>query len=167
MIIVEGIDGTGKTTLVTALKNLGLNNVNYNYNKETQSFATKYFNIDLSTVKNGVSDRSFISEVAKGDIVRGICRLSNEDYEKLLKYYSTFNTKVVYLKADKRTLIKRRIDDPKDLEMLREYYYDIDARYDEVINIARKYLDVYEFNTAKVSTIEIVNALINRKILVK
>ncbi len=159
MIIVEGIDGTGKTTLVTQLKELGLNNVSYDYDKNTQSFATKYFNINLSTTKKGVSDRSFISEVAKGNIVRGLCRLSDDDYEKLLHYYSTFNTKVIYLKADKKTLLERRKDDPEDLEMLQKHFEAINIRYDEVIEIAKKYLDVYEFNTTKTSTDKIITKL--------
>ena len=165
MIIVEGLDGTGKTTLVTQLKALGFNNVTYNYDKNTQSFATKYFNIDLSTVEKGVSDRSFISEVAKGLIVRGICRLSDTDYEKLLQYYSTFNTKIIYLKAPNLTLLERRKDDPEDLLMLQEHFESVDVRYDEVITIAKKYLSVYEFNTSKISTDEIILTLQKQHII--
>ncbi len=148
MIIVEGIDGTGKTTLVGELKKLGMTIPNYNYDKNTQSFATKYFNIILKTGNEYCSDRSFISEVAKGEIVRGLCRLPYDDYERLLAYYASFGTKVVYLKADKETLLQRRKDDPEDLEMLENHFEAIDKRYDEVMLTAKKYLPVYEFDTA-------------------
>ena len=36
MIIVEGIDGVGKTSVVKALKNRGLCDVKYNYDKQTR-----------------------------------------------------------------------------------------------------------------------------------
>lgn len=161
MVIVEGIDGTGKTSIVTELKNRGLKNVSYNYDKKTQSFATKYFNIDLDTVKEGVSDRSFISEVAKGNLVRGICRLSDDEYEKLLEYYGSFGTIIIYLKANKDVLLERRKDDFDDFKMISELYDAIDSRYDEVINIAKKYIKVYTFNTSKTTVNEIMAQIDN------
>ena len=165
MIIVEGIDGVGKTTLVNHLKDFyGLNDVKFKY-KSSAGFAKKYFNINLDTVEKGISDRSFISEIAKGDIVRGICRLSDEDYEKLLSYYSSFNTVVVYLKADKATLLERRKDDKDDFEMITNLYEDINAKYDEAIEIAKKYLPVYEFSTNSTSVSEIISFLQDAKVL--
>ena len=158
MIIVEGIDGTGKTTLVEHLKkHHNFNDVSYKY-KSSEGFAKKYFSINLNTVKNGISDRSFISEVAKGDIVRGICRLSDEDYNSLLNYYSSFGTIVIYLKADKDILLQRRKNDLEDFKM-------ITNRYDEVMEIARKYLPVYEFSTNSTTVDDIINELQNLNVL--
>lgn len=165
MIIVEGLDGTGKTSIVNELKKRGFKNVTYNYDKNTQSFATKYFNINLDTVKNGVSDRSFISEVAKGALVRGICRLSDDEYEKLLDYYSTFGTKIIYLKADKNILLKRRKDDLEDLQMITKLYEVVNKKYDEVMEIAKKYLPVYEFDTSKTTVSEIIKKIENLNML--
>ena len=165
MIIVEGIDGTGKTTLVEHLKkHHNLNDVSYKY-KSSEGFAKKYFSINLNTVKNGISDRSFISEVAKGDIVRGICRLSDEDYNSLLNYYSSFGTIVIYLKADKDILLQRRKDDLEDFKMITNLYDDINNRYDEVMEIARKYLPVYEFSTNSTTVDDIINELQNLNVL--
>ena len=165
MIIVEGIDGTGKTTLVEHLKKYhNFNDVSYKY-KSSEGFAKKYFSINLNTVENGISDRSFISEVAKGDIVRGICRLSDEDYNSLLNYYSSFGTIVIYLKADKDILLQRRKDDLKDFEMITNLYDDINNRYDEVMEIAKKYLPVYEFSTNSTTVDDIINELQDLNIL--
>lgn len=165
MIIVEGLDGVGKTTLVTQLKNFyKLNDVNFKY-KSSDGFAKKYFSINLDTVEKGVSDRSFISEIAKGDLVRGICRLSDEDYKKLLSYYASFNTVVVYLKADKDILLERRKNDKDDFEMITNLYEDINAKYDEAIEVAKKYLPVYEFSTNSTSVSEIISSLQNSKVL--
>ena len=159
MIIVEGLDGTGKTSVVSELKKMGLNDVTYNYDKATQSFATKYFNIDLYTAKNGVSDRSFTSEMAKGILVRGLCRLTDDEYEKLLKYYGSFGTKIIYLKADKNVLLDRRKFDPDDFKMISELYDAVNARYDEVMALARKYLSVYTFDTSKTTITDIMKQI--------
>ena len=165
MIIVEGIDGVGKTTLVKLLKEkYGFKDVSYKYTS-ADGFAKKYFHIYLDTVDNGISDRSFISEVAKGDIVRGLCRLSNKDYEKLLDYYSSFGTIIIYLKADKSTLLERRKDDLADFEMISNLYDDIDAKYDEVMQIARQYIPVYEFDTTSTTVEEIIQYLHEAKVL--
>lgn len=160
MIIVEGLDGTGKTSLVAEFKKLGFNDVSYDYDKSTQSFATKYKNIILETAVNGVSDRSFISEVAKGNIVRGVSRLSDEEYEDLLSYYSSFGTLVIYLRADKKTLLKRRENNPNDLEMLTKHFEAVDKRYDEVLSVARRYLPVYEIDTAQTTISQVLDQLV-------
>lgn len=38
MIIVEGIDGGGKTSVVSSLKKRGYNDVKYDYDKNVHSF---------------------------------------------------------------------------------------------------------------------------------
>ncbi len=148
MIIVEGIDGVGKTSVVSEFKNRGYNTPSYNYDKNVHSFMDKYFNIDLTNIENCVSDRSFTSEAAKGILVRGFSRLSDEEYLKLLKFYGSLNTKIIYLKADKNTLLSRRRNDPKDFEMISTLYDAIDRRYDEIMHLASKYLDVFTITTS-------------------
>lgn len=85
MIIVEGIDGTGKTSVVLELKKLGMNTVFYDYDPITQDINSKYRNIDIASAKNGASDHSFISEITYGSVVRNHSRLTLDEYKSLVK----------------------------------------------------------------------------------
>lgn len=159
MVIVEGIDGAGKTSLVNLLKKDGFKDVKYIYDKSKDSFATKYFNIDLSTVRDGVSDRSFISEIAKGILVRGCCRLSDEQFEELLKYYGSLGTIIIYLKAKKEVLLERRKDDIEDYNMISNLYDEIIESYDKAMNRAKKYMKVYEIDTSTLTQEKLLKAI--------
>lgn len=53
-------------------------------------------------------DKSFISEMVYGPIIRNKCKLSLEDYTKLLIAYKNVGTKIIYLTAPKDVLLKRR-----------------------------------------------------------
>lgn len=167
MIIVEGIDGTGKTVLVSKLKELGFNTVFYDYDPITQDLISKYRNINLVSAKSGVSDRSFISELTYGTILRGYSRLTLANYKSLLSFYASIGTNIVYLKADLETLLERRKDNPYDFEVLYRYFTPLNKIYDKMMNMAQEYISVIEFNTAKMSQEEILQAMLKYNIIMR
>jgi len=163
MLIVEGIDGTGKTSIVSRLKDFGMNTVFYDYDPLAYDLIKKYKNINI--VKNGVSDRSFISELTYGNVVRGHSRLTEDDYKILLDFYASLGTDVIYLKANLRTLLERRQDDQADLELLYKFFEPLAESYDKAIQIAKQYLPVHEYDTADTTVDKILDSLKKRKVI--
>lgn len=167
MIIVEGIDGTGKTSVVLELKNLGMNTVFYDYDPITQDINSKYRSIDIASAENGASDRSFISEITYGSVVRNHSRLTLDEYKSLLSFYASFGTIIIYLKADIETLLERRQNDPQDIELLQHYYVPLEESYEYAMAIARQYIPVFEFNTAEQSIDEILRTVMEKGVTMK
>jgi len=165
LVIVEGIDGTGKTTIVSKLEHSGMNTLFYNYDPLTQDLVSKYKNINIECAKNSVSDRSFISEIVYGTVVRGHSRLAFDDYKRLLEFYANIGTNAIYLKADLKTLLTRRQDDPKDLELLNKFFEPLNEAYDKAMEIAQKYISVLEFDTVKTSVSDIILIMVRKGII--
>jgi thymidylate kinase len=163
MLIVEGIDGVGKTTIVSLLKEFGMNSMYYDYDPLTQDLIAKYKNINIEIAQNGVSDRSFISELVYGPVIRGQSRLSLDDYNDLLIFYASLGTNIVYLKADLLTLINRKNEDPKDHELLNRYFISLNEAYDKAMRIARIHIPVLEFDTVTTSVNDIFQKIIRIK----
>jgi hypothetical protein len=84
---------------------MGLSTVFYDYDPITQDIVSKYRNIDIVSAKNGASDRSFISEITYGSVVRGHSRLTLDDYKGQLNFYASIGTSIIYLQADIETLL--------------------------------------------------------------
>ena len=95
MIIIEGLDGTGKTTLANDL--LNKNYILINNNLTSESHYDKYVNIIKTSDINSVSDRSFVSEMVYGKVLSGTTKLSEEEFINLVKLYSEYETKIIYL----------------------------------------------------------------------
>lgn len=67
---------------------------------------SKYMKVLLSDNTELVLDRSFISEMVYGPVIRNKCKLSIEDYTKLLIAYKNTGAKIIYLTAPKEVLLK-------------------------------------------------------------
>ncbi len=148
MIIVEGIDGTGKTTLVKKLELNGFYKFHFDYDKKTQDLYEKYLNIlSLENIEKYVFDRSFISEVVYGPVFRGRSRLSDGQLISLAKKYSGKNCILIYLKASKETLLKRQLDDNKDYFNIKNFYKDLDKFYEKAIGLLKKHINTFSINT--------------------
>jgi thymidylate kinase len=153
MIIVEGIDGTGKSSLVDFLVAKGFARYHFDYDRQTEDIFSKYANLlsineDLDRT---VLDRSFISEMVYGPTVRGFCRLSKKEYIQLLNNYSDSGCILVYLQAPKQTLLNRRINDESDIAVITDYYDQLSAGYQANIDIAKKYLRTMVIDTDEVA----------------
>jgi thymidylate kinase len=104
-IIVEGADGTGKTTLVKELaKKYNLDSLNIN------RYDPNNFNFYLETLKktNVIFDRHFIGEMIYPSIFNRKGNLKRKDFEWLLDYCKENDIKIIILYKEKNVLKKRQ-----------------------------------------------------------
>ena len=149
MLIIEGIDGVGKTTLVEFLQCFGMKKYHFDYDSQNMDLFSKYMKVLLSNETELVLDRSFISEMVYGPIIRNKCKLTLEDYTKLLVAYKNAGAKIIYLTAPKDILLKRRTDEKSDYEVITNHYDELNKKYNEIIEYTSMYIDVITINTHK------------------
>ncbi|MBQ9267297.1 MAG: AAA family ATPase [Clostridia bacterium] len=159
MIILEGIDGSGKTTLALELKKHGFKMHHFGYDDSSKSIEQKYLDVLKQNTDRMVMDRCFISELVYGPVLRGNCRLDKTQTINLLEQYKKVGTSIIYLKADKDDILSRRTEDKKDSEMLSKFYEELNDKYDTAMWIASKFLDVEEINTSNLSKKETIKRL--------
>lgn len=147
MIIIEGIDGVGKTTLVYYLETLGFKKYHFDYDIKNLDSLSKYMKILLLEDDYIVLDRSFISEMVYGPVIRGISKLSIEAYTNLLISYKNADAKIIYLTAPKEVLLQRRNNDKKDYEIIKYYYDELNKKYNEIMEYSSKFIDITTINT--------------------
>lgn len=163
MIILEGIDGAGKTTVADYLNQNGYSTYHFTYDKKNKNIEDKYINLLDEETQNMVLDRSFVSELVYGPVLRHSCKLNREQLEKILTRYKQVNPIVLYFKANKEDILQRRIKDEKDYQMLTINYDALNNRYEKVIRVISKYLNVIEINTSERSVEEVLS-LVEEKI---
>ena len=147
MLIIEGIDGVGKTTLVEYLQSYGMKKYHFDYDSKSMDLLSKYMKVLSSDDTGLVLDRSFISEMVYGPVIRNKCKLSIEDYTKLLIAYKNTGAKIIYLTAPKEVLLKRRDDEKSDYEVITNHYEELNKKYDEIMKYSSKFIDVIAINT--------------------
>lgn len=156
MIIIEGLDGVGKTTLVDFFVEQGMKKHHFEYDENNMDLFTKYMNIlKNNNTKKLVLDRSFISEMVYGPVLRNSCKLTLEQYKELLLLYKRFGTLIIYLTSPKEVLLKRRVNDIKDYEMIDRYYEKLNNRYNEIMNYSSKIITVGKYDSYELSKEEI------------
>ena len=101
--------------------------------------------------KNLILDRSFISELVFGPVLRNSCKINENETKNIIAKYAEVWTKIIYLKADKLTLLQRRRDDEQDTQMLKTYYEELNSRYEKVIRILARYMPILTLDTSKLS----------------
>ena len=147
MIIIEGLDGTGKTTLANDL--LNKNYILINNNLTSESHYDKYVNIIKTSDINSVSDRSFVSEMVYGKVLSGTTKLSEEEFINLVKLYSEYETKIIYLYASKKIHLERRKDDFKDSKVIFHLYQELMDEFERRLDYISAYIDVFSINTGE------------------
>lgn len=147
MLIIEGIDGVGKTTLVENLRNYGMKKYHFDYDSKNMDLFSKYMKVLLEDDGELVLDRSFISEMVYGPVIRNKCKLSIENYTKLLILYKNAGAKIIYLTAPKNVLLKRKNDEKSDYEVITNHYEELSKRYDEIMEYSSNFIDVIAINT--------------------
>jgi thymidylate kinase len=151
MIIIEGIDGTGKTTLADEMKKFGFHVQHSGYDNGIGLFKKFRDLLDSTEINCIVLDRSFITEVVYGSVIRNYSRINDKQFIQLLKYYSNKETILIYLFAEQNILLRRRGEKIIDKVRIYDYYDKIMKKYYEVINVVKNYFPVFEFNTGEKS----------------
>lgn len=145
MIIIEGMDGVGKSTVSSYLEQNGYNIHHLRYYEKNEEGFNKLFKEDDGKL---VLDRGFITEVVYGPVLREYSRIDDEALKRLIAKYSSIGTKIIYLKALKEDLLKRREQDKEDYEMLLKYYDIINSRYDSYMDLMSEYFAITTINTS-------------------
>lgn len=151
MIVIEGLDGVGKTTLVDYFVNMGMRKYHFDYDAKNIDLFTKYMKVLNDETDTLVFDRSFISEMVYGPILRDNCKLSLDQYTSLLQEYKKHGTVIIYLTCPKDILLSRRVDDLKDYEIIDKYYASLNSKYDEIMEYSKDYIDVLQFDSHAMS----------------
>lgn len=146
MIIVEGLDGCGKTTLITNLIKEGKQLVIPN--NDFENFYNKYVDTFGRSSINSIMDRSFISVMVYGKVLSNKTRISEQDYLKLLKLYTKNKPSIIYLYAPQELLLERRKDDTSDRLVLLHLYKSLLEEFDYRLEQASNFMPVYKINTA-------------------
>lgn len=144
-IIIEGLDGTGKSTLSAYLEQKGYTSLHCEYSNREKNVFKKYKHL-LLTASNLVFDRSFISEIVYGSILRGSIRIRSEEIIELLSICSNNNYILIYLYASKAELLKR-VNNSADYNLLLKYYDLLSNEYQKVINRIKAHIRVIELCT--------------------
>ncbi|MEG1008965.1 MAG: hypothetical protein RSF67_03970 [Clostridia bacterium] len=147
MVIIEGIDGVGKTTLVDYFVQNGMNKFHFDYDSKNMDLITKYMNILKFETQQLILDRSFISEMVYGPVIRGKCKLTIEDYKDLLIQYEKVGTSIIYLSAPKEILLSRRKNDSNDFEVIKNFYDELSEYYLRLMSFSKDYIEVLEIDT--------------------
>lgn len=111
LLILEGVDGAGKSTLASELEKEGYKIVHRLYNPDYADFSQAYEDLLLEISEPTVLDRSFISEIVYGQVLRQHSRLSLEALSYLLKIASMKMGKVLYCYAPSE-VIRSRLKEP-------------------------------------------------------
>lgn len=133
MIIIEGLDGTGKTTLKEGLLSYGFSSFHFDYDKESTDIFDKYCKIISGSDKQTILDRSYISEMVYGNVIRKYSRINYKQLDELTFQCAKKGTIIVYLYASQNVLLSRRLGDPDDISMLQGYYDMLCREYESLM----------------------------------
>lgn len=147
MIIIEGLDGTGKTTLKEGLLSYGFRSFHFDYDIVTSNIFDKYCKIISGSDKQTVLDRSYISEIVYGNVIRKHSRISYSQLDELACQCAKKGSIIVYLHAPKNVLLSRRLRDRNDTKMLQEYYDKLCEEYVSLMQRLSQYLPVLWLDT--------------------
>ena len=145
MIIIEGIDGVGKSTVSSYLKEEGYDIHHLLYHEKNEPGFINLFKKDQG---NLVLDRGFITELVYGPVLRDRSRIDQDALKRLMDLYATKDTRIIYLKALKEDLLKRRFHNKEDYEMLLKYYEVLNQKYDEYMSMMEETFSVLTINTS-------------------
>jgi len=148
LVIIEGIDGTGKSTICEYLSDLGYNVHHLKYEEKNEKGFLNFLEGDTSKL---VLDRCFVTELVYGPILRNGSKINPIQTANIINNYSKIDCRIIYLKALKLDLLKRRASHLEDLEMLEKYYEVLNNKYDEIIDSLEDQFSILTINTSLTS----------------
>ena len=140
-----------------SLFSVGMKKYHFDYDAKNMDLFTKYMHVLAEKTDILVLDRSFISEMVYGPVLRNNCKLTIEQYTELLKSYKEKGATIIYLTAPKEILLERRANDLKDYEMIDKYYETLNVRYDEIMDYSSNYINILQYDSFAMNKEEIQN----------
>lgn len=158
-IIIEGCDGTGKTTLIKKLKSFyGIDSIRLTY-RDPKDFNFYYRLLEKTDC---IFDRNFLSEVVYADIFNRKCELNTELVELLINKVHKLKIPIFILDTDLDTICKRLLQRGDEEEEVLTNITIIKKRF---IELAQLY-NIEVIDTTKVSFKEIIKKIqkeVNKK----
>lgn len=137
IIIIEGIDGSGKTVLANKLsEQTGYPIVHMSYPKnveESQTMLIAYKTLLLSG-KNAIFDRGWYSELAYGPIKRGVSALSISDMFKLENIAAKTGAMIIYCNDSAKDCWRRCQKRGEDYITSHDDFDKIYANFEDIFN---------------------------------
>lgn len=163
IIVVEGSDASGKTTLVNKLsEQLNIEVVHGSSFEQAQCPQEQLYAKFLSMIinnKNIILDRYIYSNLVYASLFKDFAIISKEQQNKLEQMLRDLhNAKVYYLYADKE-IIKQRLKERGDEYVNEDKVESILNKYNEVIENST--LDIKRIDTGKYNSDEIAEQIID------
>lgn len=99
-LIIEGVDGVGKSSVAAALAEDGFNLRHFPYDRSNEDLAKTYRDRIANSHESEIWDRSFISEYVYGTALRGASRLSLDTIVELGRLFVANGGAIAILIAD-------------------------------------------------------------------
>jgi thymidylate kinase len=147
-VIIEGVDGAGKTTLIRQIADeldCDILSMTRCGSKEYSDYVAK------AQLRRMVSDRSFLSEIVYCTVFGRKCSITPLQMDSLIKYYRSHGWKFYLLDADVETIHKRlairgddnpynvieKIDSLRAAYLAFAYFYDIPIIKSEELDVEK------------------------------
>lgn len=158
VILIEGINGAGKTTICRMVRHLGFRVLHMRHDPSSSDLVGKY-----TAILQGQShqrlclDRSFVSEAVYGPVLRGTSRLAASALDHLFQLCGERNGVIVHLISNQKTCLSRcRREDRRTVETR---FDELRAQYAKVLASARQHLDVLEIDVTSRNAAEVLSVL--------
>lgn len=132
IIILEGPDGSGKTTLANKIKDqTGYTLLHRSHSTDTGStnLMDEYAQV-IKSGKNCIMDRGWYSEMVYGPVMRGGSIISYPQMYELEKLLAKNGALVIYCTAPEQTLWKRCLRRGEDYVTKKEAFHEICSGFD-------------------------------------
>ena len=164
-LILEGVDGAGKSTLSEEFRKKGYEIIHRVYDPTYLSFFETYRDLLIGMDDRTILDRSFISEIIYGKVLRGISRLSNQEMIELLKVTANKQGKVLYCYASEDIIVRRLSIRSLAHKDVMQRLPELVAEYKTVLEIVAMYVPVVMIDTGQAPPQEILDSLMTGKIV--
>lgn len=149
IIIIEGPDGSGKTTLANKIKEQTgymLLHRSHQTDANPESLFDEYAQV-IKAGKNCIMDRGWYSEMAYGPVMRGTSIISYPQMYELERLLAKNGALLIHCTAPEQTLWKRCLKRGEDYVTKREAFHKICNGFDALMYDVPHYIPVltYEY----------------------
>jgi thymidylate kinase len=164
ILILEGADGTGKSTLSKELSRYGFQVMHRPFDPTYLDFFDAYRKLLLSLTEDIILDRSFISEIVYGPILRGQSRLSPQELIELLRITANRRGRVLYCYAAEHVIRNRLESDAVVHGKLIPKLPKLLQAYEDVIDQVSRHVSVFRIKTDEAAPAEIASDVMKRAV---